>query len=409
LTIKKTLDILKSSRKHLKPIRKGRQAGKDHNMKNLEVMPREERFSALRIMKDNRAALLEVFQETREATPAATVAALVERIGYPAALETVAETVNTVSEWDGRIFPSVREWAANTEAAASREELSRYGLYQPNALHSCHINQIGEAMRDYEPKSEAPATAEEVTEEAAPVVAEFPKLSASVHAHIMEQDEENRFFIENGFCRSWAEENREHSDEGIKRYSTATRWNAYQAGKITREKAVALAQKRSAAELAKREADQMWKLRSAAAAPVLSFVSISVEWKRSSTWGVNPTATVRTDDGVYTGSASGCGYDKESAAVASALNRSPAVMRVLYALKEKGLADGQSEFCASACTKVDNRDICGYGAGYSVVPAFEGGVGVSCFWSIFQRCGYTTRCAASGKSFDAYTVERKAV
>jgi len=126
-------------------------------MKNLETMERESRFTTLNTMKENRATLIETFTATRESTPAETVKALVERIGYPAALVTVAEMVNTVSEHDGRIFPSVREWAAGTGEAATREELHKYGLYQPDALHSCHINQMGEAMRDYQPTEEEPA------------------------------------------------------------------------------------------------------------------------------------------------------------------------------------------------------------------------------------------------------------
>ena len=61
-------------------------------------------------------------------------------------------------------------------------------------------------------------------------------------------------------------------------------------------------------------------------------VDISVEWRRSATWGMCPTATVdallaedgvtvRRDGGV--GHASGCGYDKRSAAVDKAMRELP--------------------------------------------------------------------------------------
>lgn len=57
-------------------------------------------------------------------------------------------------------------------------------------------------------------------------------------------------------------------------------------------------------------------------------VDISVEWRRSATWGMCPTATVDarlSDAGVTirrdhgSGHASGCGYDKRSAAVDEAM------------------------------------------------------------------------------------------
>ena len=54
----------------------------------------------------------------------------------------------------------------------------------------------------------------------------------------------NKFFIENGYCESWCENEKKASDNGLRRYSTETRWNQYTSGKIDREKAVALAVKR---------------------------------------------------------------------------------------------------------------------------------------------------------------------
>lgn len=118
-------------------------------MKNLNTMERESRFATVKTMKNNREILIDTFRETRDTTPAETVKVLVNRMGYDKALETVAEMVNCVSQYDGRIFPGVREWAENVESAASREELERFEMYQPDAIHSCHINQLGESMRGY--------------------------------------------------------------------------------------------------------------------------------------------------------------------------------------------------------------------------------------------------------------------
>lgn len=204
-------------------------------------------------------------------------------------------------------------------------------------------------------------------------------------------------------------------NHGLRLYSTPAKWEAYKAGQITREKAVELATVRGLRELDKREKKELDKIAAAEAAPALSFVDISVEWKKSRTWGANPSVVVRTSDGVYYGAASGCGYDKESAAIAEALNQSPAVLKVLYTLKEKGLKRPPAQGRAlnpfhPQPTREDRRSsnsICGYGAGYGVLPYFEGGVGSSCFWSILEKCGYTCRNTASGKWFDAYSVEPK--
>lgn len=63
-------------------------------------------------------------------------------------------------------------------------------------------------------------------------------------------------------------------------------------------------------------------------------ISISIEYKRSRTWGWNPTATVTASlDGVRTdttkGMASGCGYDKLSAAVCGAFRENPLLQTLL--------------------------------------------------------------------------------
>lgn len=63
-------------------------------------------------------------------------------------------------------------------------------------------------------------------------------------------------------------------------------------------------------------------------------ISINIEYKRSRTWGWNPTATVTASlDGVRTdttiGTASGWGYDKLSAAVCEAFSENPLLQTLL--------------------------------------------------------------------------------
>lgn len=138
-------------------------------------------------------------------------------------------------------------------------------------------------------------------------------------------------------------------------------------------------------------ADRLAKLTRAENAEPLENASISVEWKRSAIWGRNPTATVIANydaNHATEGRASGCGYDKESAAIATAINASPSIMRVLYEHAENG-----GSFPYSVYT-------------YAGLPYFDGGCGVSCFRKVFGACGYRWEDCAHLNTFDVYTLTR---
>lgn len=201
-------------------------------------------------------------------------------------------------------------------------------------------------------------------------------------------------FIKLGYFPDWAEEHRHNPENGLQRYLTAARLAAYEAGKIDRKKAVELATARAFREIDTQERKKLKKLRTAENAPDLKFIYISVDWSKSRTWGAIPRAEIRTNAGTYTGTASGCGYDKQSAAIAEALNKSPEIMRALYELKEKH-------------PTAPHRDLFGYGSGYDILPYFEGGVGVSCFESILNKCGFDLTACNSGKMFDYYQFTKK--
>ena len=225
-----------------------------------------------------------------------------------------------------------------------------------------------------------------------------------------EQDRENNkketfFYIENGFFPTWAEENRKDADRGLKAYSTETRWTQYTNGTITREKAVELAQKRAAKQIDKQTAEGLARLETVSNAPELTFANVSITWNYNRTWGSNPTAETWTDNGRNYGSASGCGYDKQSAAVAQAFNKDNTMLKVLYTIKEKALAAGQTDESRTACTGHDNRNIIGYGSGYSVLPYYEGGVGIECFWAILKKAGYTVS-GFYGKREQSFRIEK---
>lgn len=134
-------------------------------------------------------------------------------------------------------------------------------------------------------------------------------------------------------------------------------------------------------------AHQLQGIEAAENAPDLEDLSVFVEWKKSRMWGMNPTATatVNYNHGKdTTGRASGCGYDKRSAAIADALNSQPSVMRILYAHAEQGKAFPYSVYV------------------FAGVPYFDGGCGVSCFRNVFEACGYKWEELANHNNVELY-------
>lgn len=140
----------------------------------------------------------------------------------------------------------------------------------------------------------------------------------------------------------------------------------------------------------KRLEDFLSKCDQIAKAETLTHITIKIEWVRSKTWGFNPHAELWTNDGYYVGSASGCGYDKRSAATAEALNKSLSCLKLIYNAYEKALRKDKN---------ISLRDAVGYGSGYDT-PYFEGGVGYSCHDSIFRKLGAKTHTWQEGKTWD---------
>lgn len=132
-------------------------------MNATEITARREQIKTTRA---NIKTVVNIYCETSDRTPAETVAAIVERIGYDTAREAIAEIVNTVGEWDGRIWPSSREWAATIETAATRDELEAKSIYQPAEIHPAHINQLAQAMSKYAPPAPQEQEAQEVQDTA---------------------------------------------------------------------------------------------------------------------------------------------------------------------------------------------------------------------------------------------------
>lgn len=193
----------------------------------------------------------------------------------------------------------------------------------------------------------------------------------------------------------------------INHYGTNLTISKYKNGELEEEKAYIKALKRAINENNKYLQEALKKMKIAENAEELTYIKINVDWVRNRTWGRNPKVELWTNCGYYTGSASGCGYDKESAAVAEALNQSAEVKKAFYTLAEKMLEEVGEIAHTSEYARTSWRNSIGYGSGYSILPYFEGGVGVNCFAYIFEKMGYNWENTGSGKTWDCYHVRIK--
>lgn len=89
-------------------------------------------------------------------------------------------------------------------------------------------------------------------------------------------------------------------------------------------------------------------------------------------------------------SVGGCGYDKETTAIAQAMNQSSTILKM-------------------ACMAIENNakpyEVNNFFE-YLSLPSFKGGVGVSSYRSAFESMGYKWKDISSGKHFDVYTIRK---
>lgn len=203
---------------------------------------------------------------------------------------------------------------------------------------------------------------------------------------------------------------KEDAEDVILFYGTNLTIKQYKGGDISEEVAYKRAFKCASNLLNKSKNNDFEKIELAEKAKDLEYINICVEWKKSATWGANANAEIETNAGKYSGRASGCGYDKESAAIAEALNQSPEVLKCLYTLTDKMLAEvGSNAYYYTGCGScVDWRNSIGYGSGYDIIPYFEGGVGFNCFIHILEKMGYAKILEKSGERFDFYAFKKEA-
>ena len=201
-----------------------------------------------------------------------------------------------------------------------------------------------------------------------------------------------------------------HFEWIIERYTTKKQFEKYQNKKATKSETIKKAIERRTKEIEKRTAKDLERLENLKNAPTFTDIEIVVEWVRSSTWGHNPHATVKLWNGEtfeqYEGRASGCGYDKESAAIASALNQCKGLIKIFTEYKNKQLKkNNKADKSETACSGIDNRNAICYGFGYSPIPYFEGGTGTNCFLKGFELLGYKTQQTHTEK-IDIYRIHK---
>lgn len=122
----------------------------------------------------------------------------------------------------------------------------------------------------------------------------------------------------------------------------------------------------------------------------LTYIKIKVEWKKNRTWGYNPTAEVWTSGGYYnTGKASGCGYDKESSAIESALRDSASLQKFII----HNLGKLKNEY--------------GIETNYGLAHLSIGGKGVNTLLELFRAIKNWEITEMHGTMFDGYEIRKR--
>jgi hypothetical protein len=137
----------------------------------------------------------------------------------------------------------------------------------------------------------------------------------------------------------------------------------------------------------------------------ITSIVVSIEWKKSRMWGMNPKATANVEyvgkngDTIYqrfeSSRVGGCGYDKESTAFAQAVNQIKPLMYLLAEMKNKNFDKGDKEIFTYGVSAYNGH-----------LPTFSGGVGTSCYYGVFESCGFRMVKTAGGKTFDVYSITR---
>lgn len=138
-------------------------------------------------------------------------------------------------------------------------------------------------------------------------------------------------------------------------------------------------------------------------------IRIEVIWKKSATWGANPTAEVWTDEYLgFSRSVGGCGYDKESTAIAETFNKSKQMAKIAIIAK---FID--TKFKDMSWKEKEEKGVFtySYGVRFSIFNNkgiyWEGGVGASSFMNCIKTAGYKMDAEFHPKYSDCYQLSLK--
>ena len=164
-------------------------------------------------------------------------------------------------------------------------------------------------------------------------------------------------------------------------YTTNLRQEQYKEGKISMDKFKACAKTKMLKETKKqldKELKELEKIENNH--KLFDTLYIQIQCKKTNLgyqYKAILSDTTEKIEGKYTG---GWGYDKLSSAISEVLNEYLPLKELLYNYKEKYLFENK-------LIQADNHEILGYGSGYGILPYFEGGVGVSSYYEIFNTIG----------------------
>lgn len=161
--------------------------------------------------------------------------------------------------------------------------------------------------------------------------------------------------------------------------------NKFRAGKMDIAECKKVLTREATVRRKKYEAQQLERLDSAEKADQLNELTLTITWTRGGVYGSQAQCVLNGAGYIEGERTGGCGYDKESTAVASCVNQCFPFLKLLYQAKEDG-------------KKLP------YGSGYGILPYFEGGTGISCLESIAETIGKRFECVADGKTFDVYRI-----
>lgn len=192
------------------------------------------------------------------------------------------------------------------------------------------------------------------------------------------------------------------TEEGLKE---TMKWFDKDYKNKAKEKMLKLLEKRKAQAINK-ELDKIGRIEQAP--DFKGKLILTIEWKKSYMWGSNPKGF--DNYGHETTSIGGCNYDKLSIATAELLNQNLSILKVMFALKDKELSNRKPTYKEQNGQETTeergiNHFLYGYGSGYSLLPHFEGGVGVSCHERIINKIGLHWEDITNTSNTDVFSIE----